>query len=237
VAGASIADAAFTAGSAIGRHFALVSAIPSALFVFFVYAVVSSGGWNGDPDLDAVGHAVSDISLGELSLLVLLALAVGLFTHPLQYATLQLLEGYWGTTFIGQSVAVARVRHHRARAYHLNQRRLDATDELEAADEDELQRLQELSTDAIGDPRVPTMVDELAYYRAMESYPPQRALIMPTRLGNILRRYEVMAGRKYGLDAIRLAPHLSMVGLPTHVAYLRDAREQLTSLSVCARSP
>jgi hypothetical protein len=226
VAGASLADAAFTAGSQIGRYFALVSAIPSALFVFFVYAVVRSGAWTGDPDLDAVGRAVSDITLGEASLLLLLALAVGLLTHPLQYATIQLLEGYWGTTSIGRALAVARVRHHRARAFHLDQRRRDATQEL-AVDKNESVRLERLSTDATGDLLVPAMVDELAHYRARESYPPQRALIMPTRLGNVLRRYEALAGRKYGLDAISIAPHLSLVGLPAHAAYLRDAREQL----------
>jgi hypothetical protein len=235
VAGASFADAAFTAGSQIGRYFALVSAIPSALFVFFVYALVRSGAWTGDPDLDAVGRAVSNITLGEASLLLLLALAVGLLTHPLQYATIQLLEGYWGTTSIGRALAVARVRHHRARAFHLDQRRLDATQELAAVDTDTLERLDKLSTDVIGDPCVPAMVDELAHYRAGDSYPPQRALIMPTRLGNVLRRYEALAGEKYGLDAIPVAPHLSLVGLPAHVAYLRDAREQLDlAVRLCA---
>ena len=41
------ADAALNAGSRIGRHFGVVSTVPSAVLVLFVYALVQSGAWSG----------------------------------------------------------------------------------------------------------------------------------------------------------------------------------------------
>ena len=51
--------------------------------------------------------------------------------------------------------------------------------------------------------------------------------MMPTRLGNVLRRYEDNAGQQYGLDIIRIAPHLNLVALPGHREYVDDCRKGL----------
>ena len=50
--------------------------------------------------------------------------------------------------------------------------------------------------------------------------------MMPTRLGNALRSAEDTAGQQYGLDAITTAPHFALIAPESHVAYLRDSREQ-----------
>jgi hypothetical protein len=226
VAAPSIADAAFASGSRIGRYFALVSAVPSALLVFFVYALVKSGAWSARPDPAAVGRAVSHLSLGEFSLLLVVALGFGLASHPLQFAVTQFLEGYWGTSTIGRSVAVARVRRHRARMSSLVIKRRSCQQEINTAHPDPVKR-QDILQSHRGDAYVRVIVEEQAYRRALMSYPEKRSRVMPTRLGNVLRRYEDAAGAQYGLDAITTAPHLALVARPEHIGYLHDAREQL----------
>ena len=50
---------------------------------------------------------------------------------------------------------------------------------------------------------------------------------MPTRLGNVLRRYEARAGASFGLPIITFATHIGMVAEPKHTAYVNDQRAQL----------
>lgn len=54
---------------------------------------------------------------------------------------------------------------------------------------------------------------------------------MPTRLGNVLRSYERLAGYQYGLDAVTVLRHVALVAPSGHVEYLDDQR-QLLDLSV-----
>jgi hypothetical protein len=55
--------------------------------------------------------------------------------------------------------------------------------------------------------------------------------VMPTRLGNALRKYERQVGSQYGLDAVSVIQHLSFVAPAERVAYVGDQR-QLMDLSV-----
>jgi hypothetical protein len=50
---------------------------------------------------------------------------------------------------------------------------------------------------------------------------------MPTRLGNMLRRYEVLAGAPYNLDAPTVLPCLALIAPPGHLDYLNDQRSGL----------
>jgi hypothetical protein len=93
VVSASFPDAALGAGSRIGRYFGIVSVIPSALFVLFLYALVSSGAWDGKPDSGASADALRSISLGEASALLVVTLAFALVLHPLQFALTQAMGG------------------------------------------------------------------------------------------------------------------------------------------------
>ena len=62
---------------------------------------------------------------------------------------------------------------------------------------------------------------------ALRQYPDAWRRMMPTRLGNVLRRYEDKAGQQYGLDIIYIAPHLNLVALPEHREYVDDCRKGL----------
>lgn len=226
--GASLPEAALTAGSRIGRYFGLISALPSALFVLYVFALLSSGAWNGAPDLTASRDAVTDIGIGELALLLVIALTLSLVMHPFQFSLIQMLEGYWGMNRVARRLAVARMRHHRARFFHLRRELQPRRELLDAAGPGVLHSRR-------GDRLLTAIIDSQELARALMSYPKRGDRIMPTRFGNALRRYEDLGGQPYNLDAIQTAPHLAMVGQPDHVAYLGDARGQLDlAARVCA---
>jgi hypothetical protein len=67
--------------------------------------------------------------------------------------------------------------------------------------------------------------------RLSAGYPRDEDDIMPTRLGNVLRRHERLAGSEYGLDAITVVRHVALVAPPERLGYLNDQR-QLLDLSV-----
>ncbi len=70
-----------------------------------------------------------------------------------------------------------------------------------------------------------------------DKYPEARDEIMPTRLGNVLRRYERLAGFQYNLDAVRVIRHIALVAPRPHLDYLNDQRQLLDlSVRMCATS-
>jgi hypothetical protein len=50
---------------------------------------------------------------------------------------------------------------------------------------------------------------------------------MPTRLGNMLRRYEVLAGSAYKLETPTVLPYVTLVAPPEHRDYLNDQRSAM----------
>lgn len=207
-------------GSAIGRYFSLVSFIPSLFLAGFTFTLIESGAWSGagEPDWARAGDALTH--LGNLVLLTLVSIALGIIVHPVQYALVQFFEGYWGTGRLRQRARVARIRHYRkcwTRQF----------DDLVFA------------TTALGDsenpPKPEARVELLSVAaenaRLLEGYPPEDDDMMPTRLGNVLRKYEREAGSQYGLDAVGIIEHVAQVAPAQRVEYVRDQR-QLLDLSV-----
>ena len=72
--------------------------LPSLLLVLWIYILIGTGSLSGTPRLSGVETALSHWSVGRVAGLVVASLAVALILHPLQLATTQLLEGYWGTS-------------------------------------------------------------------------------------------------------------------------------------------
>ncbi len=113
-----LAELATGARSAAGRYFNLVSAVPSAMLVTFVFLLANSGAWSGRPDLGRALHAVTGISLGAVAALSAATIAVGLAVHPLQFALVQFYEGYWGDSEIARRAWLARATQHHGRAMY-----------------------------------------------------------------------------------------------------------------------
>jgi hypothetical protein len=186
--------------------------------------LIESGAWSGSSDLDWAKAGNAFTHIGDLALLSLISIALGIAVHPVQFALVQFLEGYWGTGRLAQRVRVARISHHRRRFIFLRygpgpEARLELR---EAAKADEpfkdRARTERLS------------ISEESRRLAGE-YPDEDDDIMPTRLGNVLRRYERLAGSQYGLDAVTVIRHIAFVAPAERLAYLNDQR-QLLDLSV-----
>jgi len=245
MAAPSIADTALTAGSKIGKYFGLVTMVPTLFLVLWVYVLIRSDAWHGAPNPTALGIRLSEWSISQVAWILLATFGLALFVHPLQFATVQLLEGYWGSSAVALGAMRLRVAHHRKRAQTL-ERRVDRLDEVIGERFQEHPSCPENPDDPTYDERLDRYLDSRnaddltvhvvvrdALQARYERYPEGRR-IMPTRLGNTLRRYEDAVGGQYGLDAITTAPHFLLVIPEPHVAYLRDSRQLLdTTVRLC----
>lgn len=214
-------------GSAVGRYFSIVSFIPSLFLAGFTFALIETGAWsgNGEPDWTRAGIALTH--LGNLALLTLISIVLGIAVHPIQFALVQFFEGYWGTGSLAQQARVSRIAHHRSRLNALEfGKNLDALEALHAdraslaplTEMEHLTRIENLS-----------IADETR--RVTGGYPIEEDDVMPTRLGNVLRRYERLAGSQYNLSAVDIIRHVALVAPTQRVEYVNDQR-QLLDLSV-----
>lgn len=224
---ASLPDLALRAGSAVGRYFSVVTVLPSALLVMFIYTLNASGAWAGAPRWSTAGTAFSDLGIGRVLLLLVVSLALSVVTHPLQFALVQLFEGYWGSTALAIAVRTQKTAAHRRRHTQLS-RAMDGPMDRLPADEKDLEGED-------GGLYLPDIIAIEELERELQSYPRESTRLMPSRLGNMLRRHEDMAGAQYGLEALTIAPHIALVAPPHQVQYLDDSREQLDlAVRVCA---
>lgn len=226
---APIIGAASSAGGRIGRHFSVAALLPGLFLTLWLSALVASGAVTGSPSLTSLGHSFD--SLAHAAWLIIIAIAAGLFVHPLQFSIIQLFEGYWGAGRLGVAAAHFRVVHYRRRERHLDETIAGAQQRMaeESAGEDYL-----LDNER-GDRLMYAYIQNQEALRLHGRYPAEQRRIMPTRLGNALRGYEDAAGRPYGLDALQVVPYLSVMATPDQLSYLRGAREELdTTVSLCA---
>jgi hypothetical protein len=202
----------------IGRYFTVVSLIPATLFAGYLFLLMKSGAW-GMAALDW-SRAATNLSLQDAVFFSILVSATALALHPLQYVLVRIMEGYWHGPLLA-SLAVIRIAHHRRRHDQLVRRlnqwrqcqsRLGVRGEADTGP----------SIEAVV--RAYVMVDQLD--RALAAYP-EPDEILPTRLGNVLRRQERQAGSAYGIESIGALPRLAMVAKPPELAYLNNQRTQL----------
>lgn len=245
MAAPSIADAALTAGGKVGKYFSIVTMVPTLFLVLWVYLLIRSDAWRDEPNFEALGVRLTEWSIPQVAWLLLATFVLALFLHPFQFATVQLLEGYWGSSAVALGAMRLRVARHRKRAQTLERRvnKLDADIEESFAEHpsypdarDDVtvdQRLDRYLDSPNANHLVSHVVARDALQTSYERYPEGRR-ILPTRLGNTLRRYEDAVGAQYGLDAITTAPHFSLVIPEPHLAYLRDSRQLLdTTVRLC----
>lgn len=201
---------------AVGRYFGVVSVLPSILLVIYVFLLVASGSWRESPNWSRALTVVRDLGFGGALLLTTTGVGVALVLHPLQFAMTQLLEGYWGSAPTIQQIRVARIRRYRERRQWLED---EAGEAIEALDDWRISDGLKLKVQQL------SRRDEAI--RVALNYPTNPDHIMPTRLGNALRRYEVLAGEPYKLEAPTVLPCLTLIAPPEHRAYLNDQRSAM----------
>ena len=218
MADGGIVDVGTGAAQAIGRYFSVVSVIPSSLYVAFVYLLVASGSWNHSPDWKQAVTSFEHISIGGIGALAFLSIGLGLIIHPIQFALVQFMEGYWGTVPAVQSIRSQRILHYQLLCQRLYNERIAA-----------LEALESLPEEAVGPnaARARLISQRAEALRIRDYFPRATDDIMPTRLGNMLRRYEAQAGHQYGMDALQVVPHVLLIAPANHVDYVDDQRSQL----------
>jgi hypothetical protein len=237
-----LASAAVESGKSIGRYFSIISMVPSLLFVLYIYGLLAAGAWSGPFEPAKALRAAEDLSVGKIAALLIAALLLGLVLHPFQFSMTQLLEGYWGGSAIGLYLAQRRIMHYRrmarthkvvaSKAEQTWQRTVEADrttpDRLSREDSETRRRKNLAHLDAgRGDPMLDQYLRAEAAGAARHRYPEAGRRIMPTRLGNALRRYEDRVGRQYGLNILHVAPHLNLVAVKEHREYVDDCRKGL----------
>ncbi len=220
-----LTSVAVTAGNAIGRAFGVITLLPALFFVGVTWTLLAADAFTGPPDPDAFLHRVQQLSVGGVGALLLTALALGYALHPVQYALTQLLEGYWGTTSAG--LALMRWRIHAYRHRHE-----ELTDRLSTA-KGKIRGFKDVDLRSEG--AVPHLVEQQQVEKALTQLPMHAGRMMPTRLGNVLRRHEDLVGEPYGLPGVTVIPPLTLVARQETNRYLLDSAEQLdAAVSVCA---
>ena len=208
---AELASAAVETGRSIGRYFTVISMVPSLLFVLYVYGLFAANSWPGPFQPAKALHAAENLSIAKIVALLVAALLLGLVLHPFQFSMTQLLEGYWGGSYIGLFLARRRIMHYRraARALksaigvaeykwtHAVQRARTTPDQLKR---ESPQQSRDMNAAYLnwenGDPMLADYLRAQALRAALRQYPDIWRRMMPTRLGNVLRRYEDKTGKR-----------------------------------------
>ncbi|GAA5162062.1 hypothetical protein GCM10023321_47070 [Pseudonocardia eucalypti] len=223
---ADLSQLGSTAKDSIGRYFSLVSALPSAMLVSWVVLLVGSGAWSRQPDLNAALRTFGELSVGGGAGLILASLALGAILHPVQYAFVQFLEGYWGISRLARRMRFIRMKHHWKRLRDLRLESMRLADQIVNTDQ--------IPKDAPDGDRIRTERALIELHavrqeinRVTAAAPPNLDAIMPTRLGNVLRYYEREVGRPYGITTVTAVPFLSRTAAPGDMDYVNDQRSQL----------
>lgn len=207
----------------LGKFFQMVAVIPATAIVIPTYALVAAGAPRSAPSRRRLLDAISNLSLESALGLVLAIVIVGQLTHPFQFIATQALEGYWGPSRFGRSLARSRARLHARRRRSLSRAARNSGPILQTLLED-ARHTQEWPTQRAV---VSARVDHEGLLTGLSRYPLDPDSTMPTRLGNILRRYEESAGLPYGLFAPTVAPHLMFLVDDRVSDYVNDTRSDL----------
>ena len=81
-----------------------------------------------------------------------------------------------------------------------------------------------------------SLIDEYSGYRRdlKAAFPDRRDLILPTRLGNVIRSFEFYSGREYNIDAIVLWPRLVAIIPRDYAVMVDDAKTSFDFMMNCS---
>jgi hypothetical protein len=144
-------------------------------------------------------------------ILTIAVLALSVVLYNMNIPIIRLYEGYpWQDSWIGQLLREYRKRHYQ-RAKLARQRIRTLRLQL---------KLAGISADVRG-----ARDSQADLARLMNNYYPNRVeLVLPTRLGNVIRAFETYSSRQYGIPAINLWPRLQAVIDEKHALSLEGAK-------------
>jgi hypothetical protein len=224
--------------SQLGRYFSIVGGVPSLILTAFPAALFAAGAPGRRPRLASLGVAFKELNLSDVGLLAIAVVVIGLALQPVQFALTQLLEGYWGSGRGGRRAMTRSTTVHLRKMLVLEELADESDDELHLRDEEigVLRDLEARTGERSSGPdqlsallvsSVPARTAAQQYRKKLSRYPTYPEEVMPTRLGNVLRRHERFAGAAYGLDPISVTGMLVQVVDDTLRDYHDDARSEL----------
>ncbi|MGY6026901.1 hypothetical protein [Streptomyces spinosirectus] len=200
-----------------GSRFSLLNVLPAAVVVATVAVLIRAGAYSPDGQV-RFDHVLPEGERDALAVALfgLAALLCGILLRPFETALVQLLEGYWANPSPLAPLVPAAVERHRRRrddaktlAKYLRTPGQPGTNAT----------LQELARHDRKLSRAARVRSRAEYLR--DAYPTDDRLaeqpleagihrtdLMPTLLGNVLRRGERVAGDRYGLDMMVVYPRL-----------------------------
>jgi hypothetical protein len=170
-------------GKVVGDRFSVTAALPSSIVVLLVIFLVQSGAFTGRPDVRAVASSYDTLTGAGAVAVVAGVVLVSLLLEPFQFGLVRLLEGYWDKSRLLAPVGEVAVEIKRRKVESLSgQVQADAGDlPVEATLEQQLallskrRRMQRRARRA---------------QAALRRYPRDHRRLLPTDLGNALRRSE-----------------------------------------------
>jgi hypothetical protein len=220
-------DATLGTGRSIGRYFGLVSMVPSLLLATWLWGLWATGALSGVPTMANVTARLSHLNIAASGAAFLAVLAIALVTHPLQFPLVQLLEGYWGRAPATRALRVWRTSAHVRRLNEAKKLAAQLGRQLEEMDDDDVADALKGDDEVARRQLLDTVVAHEAATRVVSRYPQETLNTMPTALGNVLRRHELLAGGSSNLPVLVFATHIGMAAKDGHNAYLQDRRDDL----------
>ena len=209
-----MSTAAVATPAQIGPRFQLISAVPTAVCALVICSLVIAGAPGETPNLDRWTENLRHLGVLGGVALVATVVVLGLVFHPFQYSLVQALEGYWPARgpLSGLTATCIRRQFEQRDLLHRRRSRLN----------DLASRLETDSPEGVTCRLQLSLAD-----RRLRDYPDHDVRMLPTKLGNVLRAREDLAGRRYSLDAISTIPRLYPLMSDVQRSMIEDARGQL----------
>lgn len=204
----------------LGTRFLVVTVVPNVLLIGYIGFLIAAGAPAHSPSLAKALKVLDGLTVHQVIALVLGVLVISIASHPLQTPLIQLMEGYWWGLPLGPRLANRAIN----RIMRERNRTLDEIDKARA----------QLGEDPQN--RDAKNIARRAQFR-LDWLPDREADLLPTALGNTLRKGETRAGRPYELQLTvalpRLIPSMSQ-GIFDEVS---DRRNQLdAAVRLCVAS-
>lgn len=191
----------------LGTRFLVVTVVPSALLLGYVGLLLAAGLPMQSPSPSRAITVLNHLTAHEIAAIVLGLLVFSVATYPLQVPLIQILEGYWWGLPLGPKLA-------------------DRATERFRNEWDEVRNTLEKTARKPHWDWIAKNRGRYAQFRS-DLLPRRREELLPTALGNALRRGEGGAGERYRLDLQVVVPRLTPLLAPGVLGELNDLRNQL----------